>query len=84
MADKRLRLSRTGTDVLISNLRGEVGEAVTTWLLLRHLTALAATQKSTDPAVDIRNKELAFVSLLKGKLRDARSLIAMNGLRGTR
>jgi len=70
LADERLRLARTGTDVLVANLRGELGEALTTWLLLRHFMASASKLQSDDPAADLKNSELAFLWLLKGKLRD--------------
>jgi len=63
-------VARTGTDVLVANLRGELGEALTTWLLLRHFMASASKLQSDDPAADLKNRELAFLWLLKGKLRD--------------
>ena len=36
MANDKLVLARTNIDNLVSNLRGEIGEVVTTWLLMRH------------------------------------------------
>jgi len=70
LADDRLRLRKTAADVLVSNLRGEVGEVLTTWLLLRHFMASATRLQSNDPSADIKNKELQFLWLLKDKLHD--------------
>jgi len=70
LADQRLTVLKTAADVLVANLRGEVGEVLTTWLLLRHFMAAAATLQSNDPAKDLANKELAFLWLLKGKLQN--------------
>lgn len=70
MADERLRVLRTATDVLVGNLRGEVGEVVTAWLILRHFMAAALRLQSADPAEDLKNKDLAFLWLLEGKLRN--------------
>ena len=70
MADDRLRLHKTAADVLVSNLRGEVGEVLTTCLLLRHFMASASRLQSSDPSVDIKNKDLQFLWLLKDKLHD--------------
>lgn len=70
MADERLRVAKTATDVLIANLRGEVGEVLTTWILLRHFMAVARKLQSDDLGKDLANKDLAFLSLLKDKLRN--------------
>lgn len=70
MADERVRVLKTAADVLVANLRGEVGEVVTTWLLLRHFMAAASKLQSDDPGEDLPNKELAFLWLLKGKLKN--------------
>ena len=70
MADERLRLLKTGKDSLVANLDGEVGEVLTTWLLLRHFMASASKLQSGDPAADLANRELSFPWLLKAKLKD--------------
>jgi hypothetical protein len=59
--DARLRLAKTGSDVLVSNLRGEVGEALTAWVLLRHFMASAKKLQTDD---------LAFLWLMRGKLEN--------------
>ncbi len=54
----------------MGNLRGEVGEVVTAWLLLRHFMVESSKLRSEDPATDLANKELAFLWLLAEKLRN--------------
>lgn len=76
------KTERTETDNLISNLRGEVGESITTWLLMRHFMALATTVRSGDPHVDMKNRELRLLELLADKLRD--DLVARLSELGTR
>jgi hypothetical protein len=68
MANKRLE--RTNPDLLMSNLRGELGELVTTWLLLRHFMAESTKFRSPDSAEDLANRQLAFLWLLTEKLRN--------------
>ncbi len=70
MVDSRVKLLRTNHDVLVSNLRGEVGEAITTWILLRHFISVANTKQTGDLTVDIRDRDLAFLNLLRSKLID--------------
>lgn len=70
MGDERLRVIKTDTDVLMGNLRGELGELVTTWLLLRHFMADSSKLRSEDPAKDLANKELALLWLLTEKLQN--------------
>lgn len=70
MSRKKLRVTKTDADYLVSNLRGEVGEVVTTWLLLRQLMAESSRLSSEDPAKDIQNRQLAFLRLLSGKLEN--------------
>jgi hypothetical protein len=67
---QRLRVINTKLDNLISNLRGEVGEIITTWVLLRHLMAQERELRSDDIAKDMSNENLAFVSMLRNKLAD--------------
>ena len=74
MADKRLRVIKTAADVLVANLRGEVGEVLTNWVLLRHFMAAASKLQSANPAEDLLNKDLAFLCLLRENLRMSSSL----------
>ena len=70
MAHEQLRIARTDRDVLVSNLRGEVGSAITTWVMLRHFIAQAAGLRSPDPQQDIGKRDLAFLEILIQKLED--------------
>ena len=70
MSHPKLRVHNTQLDNLISNLRGEVGEIVTSWVLLRHMMAKERDLSSEDIAKDMRNENLAFVSMLRTKLAD--------------
>jgi len=67
---QKLRVKNTQLDNLISNLRGEVGEIITSWVLLRHLMASERQLMSDDFAKDLANENLAFVSMLRTKLAD--------------
>ncbi len=70
MGDERLRVIKTDTDVLMGNLRGELGEVVTTWLLLCHFIAESSKLQSEDSDKDLSNKELAILWLLIEKLQN--------------
>lgn len=70
MAHEQLRTARTDRDVLVSNLRAEVGGAITTWVMLRHFIAQAALLRSPDPSENIGNRDLAFLDILIHKLED--------------
>lgn len=70
MSRKKLRVAKTDANHLVSNLRGEVGEVVTTWLLLRQLMAESSRLASEDPARELENRQLCFLQLLSDKLQD--------------
>jgi hypothetical protein len=70
MSKRKLRVKNTQLDNLISNLRGEVGEVITAWVLLRHMIARQRELTSDDVATDLANENLAFVSMLRTKLAD--------------
>jgi len=70
MGNEKLKIARTDTDNLVANLRGEVGEVITTWLLMRHFMNAAAQLGSGDVAKDLGNRDLLFVNLLADKLCD--------------
>jgi hypothetical protein len=70
LSRQKLRAKNTQIDNLISNLRGEVGEIVTSWVLLRHIMRNERQLFSDDPASDMANESLAFVSMLRCKLAD--------------
>lgn len=70
MSHEQLRLARTDREVLISNLRGEVGSAITTWILLRHFMSQAARLRSPDPRDDLGKRDLSVLDILVQKLKD--------------
>jgi len=70
MGNKKLRVINTEADNLVSNLRGEVGEVVTTWLLMRHFMTSAVRLQTGDVTKDFGNPDLAFLYVLRDKLED--------------
>jgi hypothetical protein len=70
MGNKKLKIARTDATILLSNVRGEVGEVITSWLLMRNFMAIAAQGKSGDLEKDFNDPELRFWQLMKDKLRD--------------
>jgi hypothetical protein len=50
MSKQKLRVKNTQLDNLICNLRGEVGEVITSWVLLRHMIARERALTSDDVA----------------------------------
>jgi len=70
MGSYKHRLYSTETDNLISNLRGEVGEIIFTWVLLRNLMAQASILRSGDPSKDMENRQLLVLNALVDKLED--------------
>jgi hypothetical protein len=70
MSRKRLRIKSTQTDNLIANLRGEVGEILSTWVMMRNLIVEANKLRSNDPGKDLENLRLSFLNCLVDKLGD--------------
>lgn len=70
MSRQKLRIKNTPLENLISNLRGEIGEIITSWVLLRHMMAKVRELTTDDVSKDIANESLTFVSMLRTKLSD--------------
>jgi hypothetical protein len=70
LSNDKLRLSRTDPAALLSNLRGEVGEIITTWTILRSIMSDVAKERTTDLAADMNNRHLTALHLLSDKLSD--------------
>lgn len=70
MTRETLRLTRTPLDNVVSNLRGEVGEILSTWVLWRKFTAESAHLSKGDPTADIDDSAQAVLHTLRGKLED--------------
>jgi hypothetical protein len=69
MAQPNLRIANTDADALVGNLRGEVGEAITTWILLRHIMAQVNAVSSDDPGNDLKNFDLQLLQILRSRLQ---------------
>jgi hypothetical protein len=70
MAHEKLIAARTDLTNLVSNLRGEVGEVITTWLIMRRFVVSARRLQSGDLAADASNREVRFGHLMADKLAD--------------
>ncbi|HEY5998577.1 MAG TPA: hypothetical protein VI078_04655 [bacterium] len=69
MGGQKARIHGTDTENLISNLRGEVGEIITSWVLCKDITRLV-TQKSGDMQQDLMNPGLIRLFILGDRLTD--------------
>jgi hypothetical protein len=70
MSKQKLRIHNTDTDNLVSNLRGEVGEIIVTWILLRQTMVQANNLKSPTLSDGLSQPELVTPDILSNKLRD--------------
>lgn len=70
MSNTKLKIHNTETDNLISNLRGEVGEIISTWVLMRSFMAQASQLQTTDYLKDLENPQLGFLNTLIDKFED--------------
>ncbi|MEX2109074.1 MAG: hypothetical protein WD802_00525 [Gemmatimonadaceae bacterium] len=70
MSKQKLRVHQTDTHHLISNLRGEVGEVITSWTLWRSLRAQANRLRTADLKADLANRDLIFLDVLSTKIED--------------
>ena len=68
MGRKSPRIAKTDSDVLLGNLRCEVGEAITTWFILRYLKGEISKLRSNDPREELGNQPLMFLFVLADKL----------------
>lgn len=70
MVNSRLRVNKTNLDALLGNIRCEVGEAITNWILLRHLMTASRELESNDISKDMKNNNLAFIYALKSRVKE--------------
>jgi hypothetical protein len=70
MSGIKLRIKNTAADNLVSNLRGEVGEVVSSWTILRRFMSHERQLSSGDIAQDLKNQEFMFISIMVGKISD--------------
>jgi hypothetical protein len=70
MSRSKQKLHNTELDNLISNLRGEVGEILLTWLLYIKLKKTARYLYTPDIEKDLRDPDIAFFEILAEKLEN--------------
>jgi hypothetical protein len=70
MANNKLTLANADVEALQSNLRGEVGEIITTWLLMRHFIASGIQLRTEKSEPDLTDKREQFAHLMSDKLGD--------------
>jgi hypothetical protein len=70
MSRVKFRTHNTPLDNLVSNLRGEVGEIIFTWVLMRDLMAQAGQLRTDDLKADMGNRALCTLNILTDKMRD--------------
>jgi len=70
MSNRKLKIHNTDKDNLVSNLRCEIGEIITSWLLMKSLMVQANNLRSDDFEKDIENQHLVFLDILIEKLSD--------------
>lgn len=70
MSKEKLKIARTDANNLFSNLRGEVGEIITTWVLWRHFLGACRQRRTDDIQRDMQDRELQLLELLCDKLGD--------------
>jgi hypothetical protein len=69
MSRQKLKIANTETDNLLSNLRGEIAEVVTCWILMRKFMVSGTRLRSGDINKDLSNPELTSVYVLNDNLR---------------
>lgn len=70
MSKKKLRIHNTGINNLVSNLRGEIGEIIFTWVLTRDLMVKESDLRTDDLEKDMADRELCTLHILIDKLND--------------
>src|SRR6266700_642112 len=70
MGSEKLKVFNTQADNLMANLRGEIAEVVTAWILMRQFMASGTRRSTVNVAEDFNNPDLTYVYLLKDKLED--------------
>jgi hypothetical protein len=70
MTRVRLRLQGDQLDILVSHLRGEVGEIITTWTYFREFLVQIETSTTGDLKKDLQNPALIRLSNLRDRFAD--------------
>ena len=70
MSRKQIRIHNTETDNLISNLRGEVGEIVFDWIVMKGFMVQSSGMQTEDIQRDFEDSQLTILGALADKLSD--------------
>ncbi len=70
MSHQKLRIHNTDIDNLTSNLRGEVGEIISTWVMMKSFMVQAYGLRTQDVLKDLENPRLVMLDTLIDKLSD--------------
>ena len=70
MSRQKIHIDNTDTDNLISNLRGEVGEIVSSWVLYKDVMLTERQVRSSDLLANMTNASLNRLSILTDRLSD--------------
>lgn len=70
MSKKKLKIHRTDKNNLISNLRGEIGEIISSWVLYKDMRILIKRLGSSDPLKNVTDQRLNRFFILSDKLSD--------------
>jgi predicted DNA-binding protein len=70
MSRKKLRIHNTKVDNLVSNLRGEIGEIIFTWVLLRNIIAESQELAKSKSEYDFSDPHFATLKIMIDKLSD--------------
>ena len=68
MSRKKLKIYQTDPGNLISNLRGEIGEIITSWVLYKDLILIFHRIKLSDPLENIKDPSLNRLLIYKGHI----------------
>lgn len=70
MSSSKRRIHTTPLDLVVAHLRGEVGEAITSWTMWRSFRAQEQRLPTHDIRADLENVQLRKVGILVERLRD--------------
>jgi hypothetical protein len=70
MSRNNIRIKNTDLDNLVSNLRGEIGENISSWVLMRKLKTQARRIQTNDISHDMKNGDLTILYCLIDKLEN--------------
>jgi hypothetical protein len=70
LSSSKRRIHTTSVDLVVTHLRGEVGEAITSWTMWRSFRPQEQRLITRDIRADLENVQLRKVSILVERLRD--------------